>query len=138
MERRTSGRISMTMVVAFCSAGSVACATTTRQRVMTPTESVSVPQPDPDEPPRLLHQTQPRYPPEAFYRGIQGTVELEILIDATGRVSRTRILKSIPALDVAAVECVNAWRFKPAEIGGTPVASVALAPVTFTITDKKK
>ena len=138
MDRLRSGRIIMTMVVALCSVGGVGCATTTRQPVRTPSETVLVPQAKPDQPPTLLHQTKPRYPPEAFYRGIEGTVELEIVIDATGRVNRTRILKSIPGLDVAAVECVMAWRFTPAHLAGTPVASVALAPVTFTITDKKK
>jgi protein TonB len=92
---------------------------------------------DYDQPPVPLHITQPRYPPEAFNKGISGTVELEILIDKTGRVAKTRVVRSIPELDAAAIRCVTKWRFRPAQKGGEPVASVASAPVTFSITKKK-
>ena len=86
-----------------------------------------------DQPPRLIHPTRPKYPQDAFVRRVQGTVELEILIDKTGRVIGTRVLKSIPALDAAAIACVREWRFRPARHAGEPVATRALAPVTFRI-----
>jgi protein TonB len=85
----------------------------------------------------VLHQTKPRYPPDAFRRGVEGTVELEILIDETGRVVKTRIIKSIPGLDVAAIQCVMEWQFRPAQVAGRPVATVASAPITFRISAKK-
>jgi TonB family protein len=90
-----------------------------------------------DQGPVPLHITQPRYPAEAFNRKIQGTVELEILIDETGRVGKTRLVKSIPELDAAAIQCVMEWRFRPAQLAGQPVATVASAPVTFRITEKE-
>jgi protein TonB len=65
-------------------------------------------------------------------------VKVEILIDKTGRVAKTRVVKSIPELDAAALECVRDWVFQPAQKGGQPVSTVASAPVTFKITDKKK
>lgn len=119
-----------------------ACATTTKQPVHTPAVQPSDPpdlgiQLEVDENPKLIRQTTPRYPPDAFYKGIEGTVELEILIDKTGRVSRMRIVKSIPALDAAAVKCVMKWQFRPAQLHGQPVATIASAPVTFTIRKKK-
>ena len=60
-------------------------------------------------------------------------VELEILIDATGRVVHARVIKSIPQLDQAAIATVYQWQFSPAMKKGRPVATRANAPVTFRI-----
>jgi protein TonB len=86
-----------------------------------------------DRGPRLLQRSQPRYPDEAFVRKIQGTVVLEILIDVAGRVARARVVQSMPLLDAAAIETVRQWVFAPAVKNGRPVATLAMAPVTFTI-----
>jgi len=88
---------------------------------------------DYDRAPVLLRSVRPLYPPEAFVQKVEGTVRLEILIDATGRVARTRVLESIPALDPAAVACVEQWRFEPARKAGQAVPALAQAPVRFTI-----
>jgi protein TonB len=87
----------------------------------------------PDTPVRLLRKTRPVYPRDAFKRGTEGTVLLEILIDAHGRVARARVLGSIPALDEAALEAVRSWLFEPARHAGVPVATLAQAPITFSI-----
>jgi protein TonB len=92
-----------------------------------------VPEPDPDRPPSPVKLSKPRYPQEAFVKRIEGTVELEILIDALGRVIEARVTKSIPLLDAAAIETVREWRFTPAIKNGQPVAALARAPVTFRI-----
>lgn len=87
-----------------------------------------------DQPPRLLRQTRPFYPQEAFIKKIEGTVLLEILIDANGDVAATRLLRSVsPALDQAAAQTVRQWRFAPAVRRGRPVATWAQAPVQFRI-----
>ena len=99
--------------------------------------TTDAPEQDTDQPPVPLHITQPRYPPAAFHNGISGTVQLEILIDKTGRVAKARVVKSIPELDAAAIQCVMEWEFRPARKGGQPVATIASAPITFTITKKK-
>ncbi len=88
---------------------------------------------DYDRGPRLVHRTRPVYPHDAFVQKVQGEVLLEILIDATGEVTRTRVLQSIPQLDAAAMRCVKEWRFEPALRGGRPVAIIAHAPVRFSI-----
>jgi periplasmic protein TonB len=88
---------------------------------------------DYDQAPRLLQQVRPQYPQEAFVKKIEGTVELEIVIDASGHVSNARVTRSIPLLDAAAVACVKQWRFAPAIKNGRPVPTVARAPVTFRI-----
>ena len=85
----------------------------------------------PCQPPKLTRATPPGYPDDAIKKGIEGTVVVEILIDADGRVAKARILMSIPALDQAAIACVKEWQFTPATIDGHPVATVARAPVRF-------
>jgi len=88
---------------------------------------------DYDQPPRLVRAATPIMPQEAFVKGIQGTVEVEILIDETGKVASARVTRSIPALDKAALECVYKFVFLPARKQGRPVAAVAEAPVKFSL-----
>lgn len=93
---------------------------------------------DYDQAPRPVKITRPTYPKAAFKKGIEGTVNLEIVIDREGRVSKTRVLQSVPGLDEAALECVYAWTFKPAMKDGVAVATVAHAPITFSRSVKPK
>ncbi|MBI3932512.1 MAG: TonB family protein [Acidobacteria bacterium] len=88
---------------------------------------------DYDQPPRLIRQIRPEYPQEAFVKKIDGVVILQVLIDGTGRVVRHEILKSVPALDRAAIQCVYQWQFAPALKRGVPVATLATIPVSFTM-----
>jgi len=88
---------------------------------------------DYDQPPRAIKITKPIYPQEAFVKKIEGTVLLEILIDMNGHVIRARVLQPIPALDAAAIQCVQQWVFSPAMKRGRPVATIAQAPVNFRI-----
>ena len=88
---------------------------------------------DYDQPPRPIKMAKPQYPQDAFVKKIEGIVEVEILIDSTGRVIQARIVRSIPLLDAAALQTVYQWIFQPAVKHGRPVATVARAPVTFRI-----
>jgi periplasmic protein TonB len=88
---------------------------------------------DYDQAPRGIKITRPQYPQEAFVKKVEGTVELEILIDSTGRVVRAKVVRSIPLLDAAAIQTVLQWVFAPAIKNGRPVATIATAPVTFRI-----
>ncbi|HET7292617.1 MAG TPA: energy transducer TonB [Vicinamibacteria bacterium] len=87
----------------------------------------------PDRPPRLLKQVRPHYPNEAFVKKTEGTVVIEIVIDARGRVARARVVRSVPGLDEAALEAVRQWVFTPGVQGGRPVPTRAIAPVSFHI-----
>jgi periplasmic protein TonB len=92
-----------------------------------------IPVMDYDTPPRVIKQTRPIYPQDAFIKKIEGVVEVEILIDTSGRVARARVMRSVPLLDQAAIDTVKQWVFAPAVKGGRPVATTAIAPVTFRI-----
>lgn len=114
-------------VFAFALLGTVACASSSPQPGMSP------PQMDYDQPPRPIKIVKNLYPQKAFDQKIEGIVEVEILIDATGKVARARIVQSIQGLDQAALETVYQWRFSPAVKKGLPVATIARAPVQFRI-----
>jgi TonB family protein len=79
-------------------------------------------------PPKLIKQVDPVYPAEARKAGIEGIVIVEATTDLYGRVAGTRVLRSISALDQAAVDAVKQWVYEPMVIDGKP------QPVTFTVT----
>lgn len=62
---------------------------------------------------------------------VGGVVLVRALVDTEGRVRATRIARSIPELDSAAVQCVRQWRFKPGTSGGVAIATWAEVPVRF-------
>ena len=84
-------------------------------------------------PPRVTKQVAPKYPRAALERKIEGEVVVEFLIDTKGRVSRARVVQSVPGLDEAAIECVRKWRFTPELRNGRPIAAMARVPVRFKI-----
>jgi TonB family protein len=84
-------------------------------------------------PPKPTRLKKPKYPRAAFDNRIEGTVIVELLIDAKGKVAKARIIQSVPALDEAALECVKKWRFEPAKKAGKPVPAIANAPIAFRI-----
>ena len=86
---------------------------------------------DVDVPPKAIKQQPPKYPKGSPGAWTRGTVLIMITIDSDGNVPEAEVLESVPTLDAAALECVRAWRFKPAMKKGEPVSTLALVPVTF-------
>jgi protein TonB len=89
-----------------------------------------------DEPPRLVQQARVTYPQAAFEQRVTGTVRVEFVVDEEGRVAHAEVRESIPAFDAAALAAVREWRFSPATLAGKPIATMASAPVAFTIAGK--
>ena len=83
-------------------------------------------------PTKVLH-VSPVYPPIAQAAGVQGLVIIEATIDADGRVTDTRVLRSIPLLDPAALAAVQQWRFAPTRLNGLPVPVVMTVTVQFSL-----
>jgi protein TonB len=73
----------------------------------------------------------PIYPPDAQAAGVQGVVILELMIGPDGRVEGTRVLKSVPPLDDAAVAAVKQWVFTPTLLNGVPTWILYNVTVTF-------
>jgi protein TonB len=82
--------------------------------------------------------TQPEYPPASRRAGEAGTVTLQALVQADGRPSEVKVVKSsgFEKLDEAAVKEVQRnWRFVPGKEDGKPVAMWHTFAVTFRLTD---
>jgi TonB family protein len=83
--------------------------------------------------PTKLKDVRPTYPPDAFAAGIAGMVIIEAVIGTEGSVESARVLRSIPALDDAALEAVRQWKFTPTLLNGAPVPVIMTVTVNFTI-----
>src|SRR4051812_13164838 len=83
------------------------------------------------EPPKRLDVAY--YPPEAMAAAIQGPVRVEVVINETGQVTDTKVVRSIPLLDDAALAAVREWRFKPTLVNGQPVPARNTVVVNFTL-----
>jgi protein TonB len=85
--------------------------------------------------PALLHRVPPEYPLIAVHARVQGTVILEATVDERGQVLSTRILRSIPLLDQAALDAVRQWRYSPLLLNGEPCPFILTVTVSFRIGD---
>ena len=84
--------------------------------------------------PEVIHQVPPRYSEQARRAGVQGMVIVEAVIDEQGQVASVRLVRGLPmALDQAALEAVQQWRFKPALLNGHPVKVFYTLTVNFSI-----
>lgn len=90
----------------------------------------------PVTPPYLVSSTDPRYPPAARNREIEGTVYVKMLVSSGGSVENAFVARSSgnEALDGAAVEAVHNWNFSPAkDTYGSPVRCYITMPVNFVL-----
>jgi len=66
--------------------------------------------------PKLVHQIEPRYTPDAMVAKIEGTVTVEAVVNTDGTVARARVMKSLDklhGLDQEALMAVSQWTFEP-------------------------
>jgi protein TonB len=74
-----------------------------------------------------VSRVEPVYPPEAKARGVKGNVVLEIRVDADGKVTDVKVLRSVDAaLDQAAVDAVRQWRYAPLTPATPVIATVTV------------
>lgn len=77
-----------------------------------------------DTKPQPVEQPEMEYPRRLRDRGIEGFVELSVLLDESGNIQRVKVLESKPPgeFDQAALEGIRKWRFSPALYKGEPVS----------------
>jgi protein TonB len=81
----------------------------------------------------------PPYPRDALRNDIEGTVQLRVLVDETGRVLDVRIERSSGdrQLDTAAREHVlRHWLFQPAQRNGVPMRAWGIVPIVFRLDNR--
>jgi protein TonB len=83
------------------------------------------------EPPRKIKDVRPAYPSEALASRALGTVVIEAVVGADGKVHNAKVLHSIPALDQAALDAVRQWEFEPSRLNGIAVAVIVTILVQF-------
>lgn len=86
-----------------------------------------------EELPEAVTRIPPVYPDLAREAGVDGTVLVQALVGKDGKVKDTKVVKSIPMLDNAAVSAVKQWVFKPALSNNKPVAVWVAVPVKFSL-----
>jgi TonB family protein len=83
--------------------------------------------------PAKVFDVAPEYPASARTARVEGTIELDILVGPNGTVEETRIIKSIPQLNNAAVAAVRQWRYAPTVINGVAVPVRMIVKVAFVL-----
>ncbi|HVW11332.1 MAG TPA: TonB family protein [Bryobacteraceae bacterium] len=82
---------------------------------------------------RLTFSPHPTYPQIAIAARAQGTVRLEAIIGADGRIRNLRVLSGSPLLVKAAVDAVAQWKYQPTLLNGAAVEVVTEIEVNFTL-----
>jgi periplasmic protein TonB len=80
-----------------------------------------------------IRDVKPVMPDIARSARVQGVVIVEITIGEDGKVRDVKVLRSIPLLDQAAIECVRQWEFTPTLLNGAPVPVIMTATVNFVV-----
>jgi protein TonB len=80
-----------------------------------------------------VKNVNPVYPSIAQSARVQGVVIIEATIGVDGRVQDTKVLRSIPLLDQAAVDAVRQWTYTPTLLNGVPVPVIMTVTVNFTL-----
>jgi len=85
--------------------------------------------------PQKLKSVDPVYPQEAKNARIQGEVMLEVETGFSGRVMYIKVLRSIPALDQAAMDAVRQWVYQPLIVDGKPRRAIFPVTVNFVLNE---
>ncbi|MGB3931838.1 MAG: energy transducer TonB [Sphingobium sp.] len=86
----------------------------------------------------MIHAPPPRYPRESRRLREQGTVVLELLLSAEGRVRDIRVLRSsgYARLDDAARSAVSRWRWSPTVVSGVAVQVRGNVEIPFILSNR--
>jgi TonB family protein len=84
--------------------------------------------------PSPLTQSQPFYTAAAMRAKVQGTVSMDVTVNADGRVRDVMVTESLdPDLDASAVAAVSKWVFRPGTLDGVAVPVRVHIGMSFSI-----
>jgi TonB family protein len=88
--------------------------------------------------PQVRSWVPPVYPREAIDQKLDGRVQVRLIIDETGIVTKVRALRSSnKVFEAAAVESVQQWKFEPAVSDGRPASACVDITLPFRQADLK-
>ena len=64
---------------------------------------------------RAISKPTPRYPEIAKHMNLVGTVKVEIVIGADGKVKNTNVIGGHPILIGATLDALKEWKYEPAK-----------------------
>ena len=70
----------------------------------------------------LISKVAPVYPAMAKAQHVSGNVTVDALIDASGKVTTTKIVSGPTLLQQAAMDALKQWKYRPAMLDGKPVS----------------
>jgi TonB family protein len=79
----------------------------------------------------LVASRVPAYPDGAKAEGVQGSVEMQVIIAKDGSVKRVHVIRGDSRLRVAAAEAVYRWRYRPYLVDDQPVEVATTITVDF-------
>lgn len=82
--------------------------------------------------PAVIHSVEPEFSEQARSASLQGTVALQLIVDAEGNPQNIRVTRHLGmGLDEKAMEAVRQYKFRPAMYQGHPVAVQIVVDIDF-------
>ena len=80
-------------------------------------------------------QMKPLYPSKAKRMGTEGYVTVELDVDATGRVTAMKVIKSVPqgVFDKSVKKALRKWKFRPKSVDGKAVSQKGVLTLKFNL-----
>jgi len=79
----------------------------------------------------VTSKVAPEYPAIGKQLHIEGTVEIDVVIDASGNVEKAEVVSGNAVLTKPAAAALKKWKFKPFQSDGKPVKAEATLAVIF-------
>ena len=84
--------------------------------------------------PELVEFKEANYPDSLIKKGVEGTVETELIVDEKGHVEGVKVVRGFhPTLDSSALHAIKQFKFSPAIAGGDSVAVAIAYQYQFTL-----
>jgi len=80
---------------------------------------------------KLIFSLSPVYPTLAKNQHVSGSVMVDALIDASGRVTTMKVVSGPTLLQQAAMDALKQWKYQPASLDGKPVAMHLTVTIQF-------
>lgn len=129
--RRRAGFIAIASVLAcgiYLAAGQIPVQATTPASAASTSPSVDI---------SYKNRNPPRYPIGSVHKGEQGTVLLDVTVNASGTVTDVRVdqrgTNAAAPLQAAAMEAARKWKFNPGRKNGKAVGGTLQIPVHFSL-----
>jgi len=84
-------------------------------------------------PPKLIKSNTPPYPALARTQRVSGDVQLDALVDTTGKVGDVKILSGPLLLQRAAADAIRQWKYAPGMLDGVPTPMHVTVVLKFRI-----